>query len=436
MGGILAMTRRPGLRSALSSERLVIHNAIVGGSTLVAGALGFGTQAFLSHRLAPADYGAAFTAISVLALITLPTSALALVVAREASREAADPRFDPRATVMWVWHRYVMLAGLGIAIVGIAGAQWLALFFNVPAAVVVPTAASVPFGLAIPVLLGQLQGRQRFTALSFLLVGQAAFRLILAVGLAARYGAVGAMIGIALGNFLMYAVALATVHPSRAVHFVARAQWRAGLGSLGVILPSSLALAVLLSTDVLLVKHFFGTEEAGRYAAVAALGRIVFWGASGIGMVLFPKAVIHVTRGSNGSPLVMASLAMCLLGGAAVWVTFSLGSGFVLSMFAGGAYVAAGPYLPWYALAMTLFGGATVLVANGQARCNGDFLAVLIPVTVLEPALILRFHQTLMQVVQVLSISMVVLFFGLTVLYLVQERLRERPALMLERATA
>jgi hypothetical protein len=57
-------------------------------------------------------------------------------------------------------------------------------------------------------------------------------------------------------------------------------------------------------------------------------------------------------------------------------------------------------------------------------------------VTFLEPALILRFHQTLMQIVQVLSISMAVLFFGLTVLYLVQERLRERPALMLERATA
>jgi O-antigen/teichoic acid export membrane protein len=329
-----------------------------------------------------------------------------------------------------------MLAGLGIAIVGIAGAPWLALFFNVPAAVVVPTAASVPFGLAIPVLLGQLQGRQRFTALSFLMVGQAAFRLILAVALAARYGSVGALTGVAIGNVVMYAVALATVYPSRAVHFASRAQWRAGLRSLGVILPSSLAVAVLLSTDVLLVKHFFGTEDAGRYAAVAALGRIVFWGASGIGLVLFPKAVIHVTRGSNGSPLVMASLAMCLLGGVAVWAAFSLGSGWVLTLFAGGAYAAAGPYLPWYALAMTLFGGAAVLVANGQARCNGDFLAVLIPVAFLEPVMILRFHHTPMQVVQVLSVSMGILFLGLAILYLVQQRVRQRPTLMIERATA
>jgi hypothetical protein len=50
--------------------------------------------------------------------------------------------------------------------------------------------------------------------------------------------------------------------------------------------------------------------------------------------------------------------------------------------------------------------------------------------------LILLFHHTLMQVVQVLSVSMAVLFLGLTALYVVQERVRQRPALVLERAMA
>jgi O-antigen/teichoic acid export membrane protein len=393
-------------------------------------------QSLLSHRLTPAAFGAAFTAISLLALISLPTSALALVVAREASRDQANPGADRSAAIMWTWHRYLMLGGFGLAVLCVAGAGWLARFFQVPAAVLVATAVSVPFGLAIPVLLGQLQGRQRFATLSWFFVTQAGLRLILAVSLAAIFGAVGALVGVAIGNVVVYALALIAVYPTHSCLPPTSARSRAALRSLGVMFPSSLALAVLLSADLLLVKHFFNSGDAGRYAAVAALGRIVFWGASGIGLVLFPKAVVHVSRGSSGSHLVIASLVLCLLGGLAGWATFSLGSGFVLTLFAGGAYAGAAPYLPWYAIAMTLFGGASVLVANGQARGRADFLAVLIPVTLLEPILIVIFHQTLSQVVQMLSLSMALLFVGLAALYLVQERSRARPELVLEGATA
>lgn len=436
MYGILASKRRPTLWSALAAERLVAHNMIVGVSTLLAGALGFTMQALLGHRLPPGDFGAAFTAISVLALISLPTSALALVVAREASRDHANPSPDRGAAIMWTWHRYLMVGGFGLAVLGIVYAGWLAQFFRVPAAVLVAAAVSLPFGLAIPLLLGQLQGRQRFTTLSLFFVVQAALRLLLAVSLAAIGGAVGALVGVAIGNVVTYSLALIAVYPTHASASSTAAQSRAAFRSLGVIFPSSLALAVLFSTDLLLVKHFFNAGDAGRYAAVAALGRTVFWGASGIGMVLFPKVMVHVTRGSNSSPLVMASLALCLLGGFAAWATFSLGSGFVLTVFAGGAYASAGLYLPWYVVAMTLFSGAAVLVASGQARGNGDFLAVLIPITVLEPILIILFHHTLMQVVLMLSISMALLFIGLAILYLMQERSRNRLSLILEPATA
>jgi hypothetical protein len=51
-------------------------------------------------------------------------------------------------------------------------------------------------------------------------------------------------------------------------------------------------------------------------------------------------------------------------------------------------------------------------------------LAVLVPVMLLEPALIIRFHETLTQVVQLLSVSMAVLFIGLAVLFVLEEHRR------------
>jgi O-antigen/teichoic acid export membrane protein len=436
MDGIVMMERRPSLRSALSAERLVAHNLIMGVSTIVAGALGFAMQALLSHRLAPTDYGAAFSVLSVLMVILLPANALMLVMARETSRDHAGERSNRSASVMWAWHRYLMLAGFGIAAAGIASASWLGQFLHLPVAVIVPAALSVPFGLALPLLLGQLQGHQRFSNLSVLLVGQAALRLMAAVAFGAFFGAAGVLIGVAVGNVAIYLIAIAMVHDFRSARAAGPGESRRALRSLGVILPSSLALAVLFGTDVLVVKHFFNPGDAGRYAAVAALGRAIFWGASAVGLVLFPKAAVHESQRSSGSHLVVASLALCLFGGVAGLAILSFGSGFVISAFAGSAYASAGSYLPWYAVAMTFFGGASVLVANGQARGRGDFLAVLIPITLIEPIVIISFHQTLIQVVQVLTVSMAALFGGLVMLYLVTERVRTRVALVLEGATA
>jgi O-antigen/teichoic acid export membrane protein len=267
------------------------------------------------------------------------------------------------------------------------------------------------------------------------MVGQAALRLVAAVGFALLLGAVGVLVGVAVGNVLAYLFALGMVgRPLRPAAQLRES--RDAFRSLAVILPSSVALAVLFGADVLLVKHFFNGGDAGRYAAVAALGRAIFWGASGITIVLFPKAALRASQGSSGVHLVLGSVGICLLGGLAGLAILSLGARVILTMFAGPAYVAASAYLPWYAIAMTLFGGASVLVANGQARGKTDFLAVLIPVTLLEPVLITAFHQTLSEVVLVLSISMAVLFVGLAALYIIQERTRVRPELVLEGATA
>jgi O-antigen/teichoic acid export membrane protein len=409
--------------ASLAAERFVRHNLLIAASTLLAGVLGFFMQALLSHSLMPADYGATFTILSVLALIWLPANAVMLVMAKETSCDPADRASGRSAAILWRWHRRLMLGGFLIAGVGIIGTPGLARFFHVTPLVLIPAALSVPFGLAVPALLGQLQGRQRFLNLSALLVGQAALRLVAAVALALPFGSVGVFAGVAIGNILIYVAAMAAANPS-GFRRVAMAPPEQDYRSLAVILVGGIALAVLFSTDVLLVKHFFRAEEAGKYAAVAALGRAIFWGASGIALVLFPKAAVQGRKPGAGSLLVLASIGMCLVGGVMGWAIFSLEPRFLLTTFAGPAYASAGSYLPMYGVAMTLFGGASVLVATGQARGNANMLAVLVPVMLLEPALIIRFHETLTQVVQLLSVSMAVLFIGLAVLFVLEEHRR------------
>ena len=424
--------RRPA-RLAPSAERLIAHNLVVGVSTVASGALGFFMQAILSHQLMRADYGTTFTLLSLLIVIWLPSNAVMLVIAQTAS---GDPEGERSAAIMWRWHRQLLIAGFIIAVASIVGANWLGRFFHVPSAAIVPAALSLPFGLVLPILLGQLQGEQRFTRLASLLVGQAALRTLLATVFAVRFGALGVLVGIAAANIFIYLAALAMVRRPAPGRRPLPAESKAALRSLALILPGSLALALLFGADILLVKHYFSASTAGLYAAMAALGRAIFWGATGVALVLFPKVAAQASRGHHARQLVMGSMGLCLLGGILGLSVLSLGSRLLLTAFAGAAYAEAAVYLPWYALAMTLLGAASVLVANAQAQSRSDVLGVLLPVTLLEPLLIAGFHQSLGQIVAIVLGSMALLVAGLAAVSLRAERRRARPVIVLEGATA
>ena len=139
-------------------------------------------------------------------------------------------------------------------------------------------------------------------------------------------------------------------------------------------------------------------------------------------IVLFPKVAFRRAQGRSGRQLVASSLVLVVLGGVAGLAVLSFASAWLLSAFAGSLYVPGAIYLPWYALGMMLLGATAVLIAIHQERGRGGFLAILLPLAVLEPLLIASYHQSLLQVVQVVDISMGLVAAALAAWYLVGER--------------
>jgi len=408
------------LIALLKGERIVAHNLIVGGGTIVAGLLGVAFQSLFSHRLQPADYGAVFAIVSLITFVGLPASAFTLVMARETSRDRASGEEAPSAALLRNGNRVLLLGGIGLALAVAALSPLLAQFLLLPVNLLLAAAAGMPFTLALPLLLGELQGEQRFLSFSTLAAGQAALKLAGAIALGAIWGPFGIIAGISVAGALVYLVAVVMV--STKLSIKSSAPWlRSAAAYLAVILPSTLALAMLLSADVLLVKHYFPTRVAGEYSAVAALGRAIFWGASAIATVLFPKVVFRGEQGKSGSQIVGASLLLLAVGGLVSVGVLAFVSRWLLIAFAGNAYAEVAGYLPWYGIGMIMLGGAAVLIATHQSRGKPGFLALLLPLALLEPALLVAFHQNLAQVVLVVDISMALVAGGLGVLYLVQQ---------------
>jgi O-antigen/teichoic acid export membrane protein len=394
---------------------MIGHNLLVAGGTILAGGLGLAFQIAVSHRLRPSDYAAVFAAMTLLTLIGLPASALSLLMARETSRDRAVGHSAASQALLRSGNRTLLVAGIVVGVILAIGSPWIGSFFSLPSQFVLALAAGMPAAFALPLLMGELQGQQRFLTFSTVNVGQAVVKLLAAIVLGLALGPVGVVLGLAVAATVSYGILFLILRRRLVIRFTQ--PWiLPALRYLALILPSTLSLSVLLSADVLLVKHFFSGPTAGEYSAVAALGRAIFWGAAGVSAVLFPKVTFHESQGHNGLRIIGVSLGLVAAGGVVGLAVVTLVARPVLTVFAGSAYAGGAGILPLYAFAMTLLGAASVLIAAHQSRSRPAFLSVLIPITLAEPVLIIAFHHSLIQVVWIVTLSMTALVAGLAIL--------------------
>jgi len=71
---------------------------------------------------------------------------------------------------------------------------------------------------------------------------------------------------------------------------------------------STLATNSMFSSDVILVKHFLVPKEAGIYASISTLGKIIFFGAGPVGAVMFPMISKRHTEGKSTRNVFFLSL--------------------------------------------------------------------------------------------------------------------------------
>ncbi len=373
-----------------------------------------------AHQLHPADYGSVFAVVTLITFIGLPAGAFTLLMARETSIGRATGQHAASGSLLRNGNQALLLVGVVLASAIAATAPLVTRFFGIAPELLVAAALGIPFAVALPLLIGQLQGQQRFVAYSLIIVGQAVLKLAAAIVLGLVLGPFGIVAGISVASIAVYLLTFRLLRRKQSIRPNTN-WWRPAASYLPVVLPSTIALGVLLSTDVLLVKHYFSTQVAGEYAAVAALGRAVFWAASGVAIVMFPKITFSGAQGRGGLHVVSASALLVLFGGLAGIALFWLAAPTILAQFAGGAYAAAAGYLPWYTVGMMFLGGIAVLIATQQSRGRPGFLAVLLPLTLLEPILVVAFHRTVLQVIAAVDVSMLVTLIGLAAIYVRQE---------------
>lgn len=390
-----------GLTARLSGGAFLRGSAIFFISATLVNVGNYAFNLLLGRWLGPAVFADVNLMVTLLLFVSFIAAALAMVTSRfTAGYHATGAESAISALRAWL-NRVAWIGGGALGLLFVVGAPLLRDFFHVSSAwPFVILAAGVPVYLALAVQRGVLQGRTRFPRLAASYQTEMWVRLALALGLAlAGFAVNGVTAALTVSLAAAWLVARGIQRPTLGAAPLAEGERRA-ITRFAVAAGGALAGQILINnSDVLIVKHFFPAEDAGHYAALALIGRIVFFATWSVVTTLFPIVAQKHARGEPHHHLLLASLGLVMVVSAAIAAASYFIPDLIIGTLFGPAYLPVAPLLWLYAVATALYALANVVI-NYRLSADNKLGSVFVVVAgVAQVGALWFFHATLRDVV-------------------------------------
>ncbi len=376
----------------------------------------FGYNVSMARLLGPAEFGHVTAVATLLMLASAVTLSFQLVcakfIARNTTSAAKALIHDGLMKRAWV-----VGAAVGVGMILASGAISHLLRLPSPLLVVL-LAVGMMFYPALGVKRGVLQGTCNFRYLSGNFVLEALVKLVLAVFLVwAGYGTFGAVGGIAASLLAAFAFARIDFTREGSTEMVTPASFREAMQ----VIVFFVGQVVLSNIDILLVKYFFAPTEAGLYAAVALVGRLLYFAAWSIVSAMFPVSASSAVEPDHRPDHVLFTPLLLVFGISVVYTAvMALFPKAIVAMLFGTGFQEAEPLLSLYATATGLYALSVVLMTYEMSRkiVNTGWLQLIFSGVMVVAISV--FHSSLRQVVQVQLVIMTLLLLAVSVPFLRQ----------------
>ena len=117
---------------------------------------------------------------------------------------------------------------------------------------------------------------------------------------------------------------------------------------------TTIGVTALYNSDVILVRHFLSAYDAGLYAALSVLGKIIFFGTAPVTTTMFPLVSEAHARGERYHRIFLLSLMFLIAIAGSVTLIFALVPEFVMRVMIGAQYIDAAVYLAPFSIFLSL----------------------------------------------------------------------------------
>ncbi len=327
--------------------RIVSGSFILLSGSALTTAINFTYNTVVAHFLGPRGFGQAAVVYTILTLMSAVTLAFQIVSAKVVAQQSAE---EGKSAVYRAFHRSAWVCGLVAAAILILFQRPIANYLNFPNSVPIAIlAVGIAFYVPLGVRRGYIQGVYRFRGLALNLVVEGACRL-LGSYLMIRMGLdVDGVIG---ANTAAVVIAYLTVVPAQTGNLPNPLRSSDSVREMVQAIVFFAGQVLINNADIVLVQHYFVAREAGLFAAVAMVGRVIYAFSSAIVNSMFP--ISAGSRQEERKDLkVIATASVLILGtGSVLALALDFAPASIWTTFFGSDFQIAGQYNLPYLLAL------------------------------------------------------------------------------------
>jgi O-antigen/teichoic acid export membrane protein len=404
------------LGNELTQKTKTLQARIVSGSAVLLSGSGLTTGTNLAYNivvarfLGPKGFGHATVVYTILTLISAVTLSFQIISAKVVAQQGSA---ESKSAVYRDFHRGAWVCGVLVALFLLLFQKAIADYLNLPNSTLVALLAiGAAFYVPLGARRGYIQGTYGFRRLAANLVLEGAVRLVgslalILCGLDVQ-GVIAANAGAVAIAYFAIAPALATriPNPLRFSHAFSEA-------SQAIVFFSGQVL--INNCDIVLVKHFFAAKEAGIYAAVAMVGRVIFAFSSAVVNSMFPLVAGTRHEERKNIRVIATSLLMVLAIGGVLTIGLSIAPAQLWTTFFGSGFEIVGRYdLPYllalYAITSIVYSLSVVMITFEMSYKIANTSWVQLAFSGLVIVAICFLHSSLREVILVQLVLMGILF--------------------------
>ncbi|OGM53961.1 hypothetical protein A3F62_00115 [Candidatus Woesebacteria bacterium RIFCSPHIGHO2_12_FULL_44_11] len=410
-------------------KKIITHplfsgSAVMFGGSMIVNGFNYLYHLLMGRILGPADYGSLASIYSILYVVGIVPLSTSFAIVKFISHAKSKKE---RSGIHQSLQKFVLKLALVVSVIIFLTSPFLAKFLHLKEVVSVALIAPLTFFLLITLVnQASMQGVLKFFGTVGPSLTNAIGKLVLGLVLVfLGLGVTGAVFAILLAIIISYLFSvwlkrgLFDAKPQKdhfSINRFLRYAWP--------VLMQALSFTAFFTVDVILVKHFFPPFEAGLYAALSTLGKIVYFAAQPITATMFPIVAGKRSRGERYREVFFIAFILTVLISLGIMAAYWLFPDLAIGILYGKDYLAAKAELVWMGGFMALYTANYILVNFLLSIDRTKIVYFTLLVAIGQIVGIIYRHSSLLEVIQVSLVSMFTLFIGVS-LYIMSVQIRK-----------